>query len=191
VNGLGLAQHRPLLAGREAGAASAQEAGRVDLLGDVLAAHGEGLAQALVAAVVQVRLQRPRPLVAEAGRDDLGGVSDPHQRSSPAGGASWTGATSDAATVAGPDATRPTERRTRHSVPWGGTSSARRPAARSSTRRSKLSSVTLPKKRQLTARHGACPHRAMHSTSSIVNCPSGVVVPALTPRRCSACSSSS
>ncbi len=73
----------------------------------------------------------------------------------------------------------------------GGTSSASRPARKSSTRWSKASVVTDPKKRQFTARQGAAPQKAMHSTSSRVNSPSSVVPPAAMPRLASACSSSS
>ena len=36
-----LAEHGPLAAGREPGAAPAEQAGRVDLVGDLLGGHGE------------------------------------------------------------------------------------------------------------------------------------------------------
>ena len=75
----GLAQHRPLAPGREAGAAPAQQAGRVDLGRHRLGRHGQGLAQPGVPAGGQVALQREGVLVAEARRDDLGGVGDGHQ----------------------------------------------------------------------------------------------------------------
>ena len=52
-----LAQHGPLAAGREAGPAPTQQAGRVHLVGHRLGGHGEGLAQALVAAGGQVPLE--------------------------------------------------------------------------------------------------------------------------------------
>ncbi len=74
-----LAQHRPLAPGREAGAAPAQQAGRVDLGRHRLGRHGQGLAQPGVATGGEVALQREGVLVAEACRDDLGGVGDGHQ----------------------------------------------------------------------------------------------------------------
>ena len=52
-----LAEHGPLAAGREPGAAPAQQAGGVDFVGHLLGGHGQGLAQALVAAGGQVALE--------------------------------------------------------------------------------------------------------------------------------------
>ena len=63
-----LAQHGPLAAGREPGAAPAQQAGRVDLVGHRLGGHGEGLAQPVVAAGGQVPLEGVGVGVARAGR---------------------------------------------------------------------------------------------------------------------------
>src|SRR5581483_323534 len=170
VHGLGLAHHRPLLARLEAGAAPAEDVGGEHLLGDRFRRHRQRLAQALVAAVVEVRLQRPRVGPPDASGDDLLVLGERHQ---------------PALSVL------VTSRRTRLSVPWGGTSSVSLPARRSSTSVSNAAGVTLPKNRQLTARQGASPHRAMHSTSSRVNSPSAVVTPAFTPSVFSACSSSS
>src|SRR5207302_5610515 len=169
-----------------------------------LGRHGERPAQALVPPGLQVGAQRPRLGDVEAGGDD----ARRHQPASPAvppdpastfgvGPAGAGLADTSAGGGGGPPpapgapAGSPTARATRQSVPWGGTVSPSRPVRRSSTSRSKSSWPTLPKNRQLTARQGASPQRAMHSTSSSVNSPSSVVPPALTPRRRSACSSSS
>ena len=93
-----LAQHRPLAPGREAGAAPPEQAGRVDLGRHRLGRHGQRLAQPLVAAGGQVALQRVGVVVAEARRDDLGGVGDGHQAFVPpaaaaAARAAWASAT--------------------------------------------------------------------------------------------------
>ena len=90
-----LAQHRPLAPGREAGAAPAEQAGRVDLGRHRLGGHGQRLAQRLVAARGQVALQRVGVVEAQARRDDLGSVRDGHQALSPpaaAARAAWASA---------------------------------------------------------------------------------------------------
>ena len=130
-----LAQHRPLAPGREAGAAPAQQAGRVDLGRHRLGGHGQGLAQPGVPAGGEVALQREGVVVAEARRDDLGGVGDGHQAffsplaAARAACSAATAARSDS--MAAGSACRPTLRRTRTSVPWFGMVSDRRPARRS------------------------------------------------------------
>ena len=73
-----LAQHRPLAPGREAGAAPPEQAGRVDLGRHRLGRHGQRLAQRLVAAGGQVALNGVAVVVAEARRNDFGGVRDGH-----------------------------------------------------------------------------------------------------------------
>ena len=97
-----LAQHRPLAPGREAGAAPAQQAGRVDLGRHRLGRHGQRLAQPGVATGGQVALQREGVVVAETGRDDLRGVGDGHQAffSAPAAVAAAARAACSWATVA-------------------------------------------------------------------------------------------
>src|SRR5205085_6537028 len=179
--------HRPLLAGREPGSAPPEEGRGRDLFDELFSRGRQGLPQPLVPAVVEVGAKGPRLVQPVTSGDDRRRQVDGHQPCSSTGVCSCTGST----TPSGAPATKPTLRRTRHSVPWGGISSPRRPAASSSTRLSNPSLLTLPKNRQLTARHGAWPHRAMHSTSSMVKRPSEVVAPALIPSFSSACSNSS
>src|SRR5438477_940731 len=176
VDGLGLAQHRPLASGREPRPTPPEQVGPVDFVHDLLAGHRQGLVEGLVPAVRQVRLERPGLGHSEpAGHDGrhVGG-----HRASPS-------------PRPPPPADSPTALVTRLRVPWGGTSPASSPARSRATRLSKPSRVTSPKNRQFTARQGARPQSAMHSTSSSVKSPSAVVVPGRTPREASACSSSS
>ena len=64
VLGRGLAQHRPLAAGREAGAAAPEQARLVDLRGHVRRRHRQRLAEAVVAARGEVALERERVVAA-------------------------------------------------------------------------------------------------------------------------------
>ena len=73
-----LAEHGPLAPGREPGPAPAQQAGRVDLVGHVLGGHGQGLAQALVAAGGQVALEGVGVGEGEPAGDDLRRLGDGH-----------------------------------------------------------------------------------------------------------------
>ncbi len=66
----------PLDAGREAGAAPTEEAGRLDLVDHRGRGHGQRLAQGLVAAGGLVAGQGVRVVVAEAAGDDLRRVGD-------------------------------------------------------------------------------------------------------------------
>ena len=77
VDGLGLPEHPPLLAGLEAGAAPPEEVGGEHLLGDRRRLHGEGLAQAVVAAGVEICLQRPGLGLADPAGDP--GGDDPRE----------------------------------------------------------------------------------------------------------------
>ena len=93
----GLLEHRPLPADLEAGAAPAEEVGGHDLLGHRLPGHGEGLAQALVAAGVEVGLERPGARYAHAGGDDGVDVGDRHARATRRVGAGHAGGEADVA----------------------------------------------------------------------------------------------
>src|SRR5207253_2256730 len=104
VDGLGLAQHRPLATGLEAGTSPAEEVGRVDVLVDLLARHlVQGAAQRVVPAVGHVPVERVAVGIAEAARDDLRRSEISHQALSPwslEGGGSTTAACSVAASAA-------------------------------------------------------------------------------------------
>src|SRR5579875_46946 len=196
-----LPQHRPLPPRREAGTAPAEQAGGVHLLVDRLRGHRERFAETLVTARGKVPLEGVRVGVLEAGRDDAGGVGEHHSPSPAPAAAGGSGATSfspgggvpaacgsfEIVAATGVAAGSPTARLTLLSTPWRGTVSSRRPAARSSTSRSKASSSSGPKKRWFTCTQTAWSQPARHSASSRVNNPSGVVCPTWMPRRCFAC----
>src|SRR5690606_5463849 len=125
----------PLHAGGEAGAAPAEQAGRLDLLLHLVGGLAERGLQALVAAGGDVALERVPVVEAEAAGDDRAGVGDGHQASPPSlaaarviqtGSSHWPGIALPARRSAGMCW------RTRASVPCSGTSWARRPARRSS-----------------------------------------------------------
>src|SRR5690606_31590962 len=136
----------PLDAGREAGAAAAEEAGRLHLFVHGGGRLGQRGLEALVAAGGEVALEGVAVVEAEAGGDDGGGVGDGHQPAPPSLAAARVIHTGSSAS---PGTALPARRsagmcwRTRASVPWRGISCARRPARRSSMRASACSGVTL------------------------------------------------
>src|ERR1019366_3051724 len=93
----------------EAGPTATEDARLAHLFLHPLGAHAERLAQALVAARVEVAPEGVGVAVlVQALGDDAGGVGDGHDR--------WSDPSSA-------PANRPTDRRTRLRVPWGGTRS--------------------------------------------------------------------
>ena len=192
-----LAQHGPLAAGREAGTAPAQEAGRVHLVGHRLGGHGQGLAQAVVAAGGQVALEGMGVVMDEPGGDDPRRVGEGHSRGRARAPSGRVLAPRPPRVGLGLGHGRPLAPPPRAgSAPQPGGAGApgsacraggsrrrgrRRAARRSGDRRSP--GVWAPTKRWLTWTHGARSQSARHSASSRVIAPSAVVPPLLTPRR--------
>src|SRR5437588_3757884 len=102
VDGLCLAQHRPFPARLETGSAPTQQVRRRDLLGYGRGIHGEGLAQAQVAPVLEGGRQRPRVAGAEPAGEDRRRVGRRHQPWPSCLGSSLTGLWSWLSVTGGP-----------------------------------------------------------------------------------------
>ena len=128
VGGRGLAQHRPLAAGREAGAAAPEEARLVDLRGDVRRRHRQRLAETFVAAGGEVALEGVRVGQAPIREVTIRGASVITSAVAPGGLRRSVSRPAGAGAVAIPGS--PTLRSTRFRTPCVGTVSARRPDAK-------------------------------------------------------------